>query len=117
MTSVPHGRLFPNSAYEPGIGLPKGLDLTCPTVSTCFAVNFGSPGYGGPDQIVATYDGGTTWNSVTLPVALADSSKPSLTCADATNCESLGQLSLEMPRSSRPPMADVHGQWSPGLSG
>lgn len=85
----PSWRALPNSAYEPTVGLP-GIDLTCPTTSTCYAVDFGAAGFGGPNQIVATHDGGTTWNPVTLPVTLAGPGKPSLTCVDATTCAILG---------------------------
>ncbi len=92
---------LPNSAYEPGIGLPKGLDLTCPTVSTCFAVKLGASGYGGTNQIVVTNDGGTTWNPVTLPVTLASSGKPSLTCGGAATCENPGDDASAQRRSSR----------------
>ena len=50
----------------PSTGFQSGLDLTCPTETTCY-VEDSPPSVGRPGQIEVTHDGGSTWQQASLP--------------------------------------------------
>ena len=53
--------------------------VSCPTASDCFAVSANGGG-----SVVATTDGGTTWNRQKLPSTVQDLT--SISCPTASNC-------------------------------
>jgi photosystem II stability/assembly factor-like uncharacterized protein len=66
-------------------GSEGNVDLTCPTTSTCYAVNINSLA----DQIEVTRDGGTTWQRAHLPERIIQiAAGPS--CATRASCSVLG---------------------------
>jgi photosystem II stability/assembly factor-like uncharacterized protein len=50
----------------PTTGYQTGLDLTCPTATTCY-VEDSPPSVGSPAQVEVTHDGGSTWQQASLP--------------------------------------------------
>ncbi|MGO9343195.1 MAG: WD40/YVTN/BNR-like repeat-containing protein [Acidimicrobiales bacterium] len=72
------------------LGSGMGVSLTCPSTTTCYAVNL-DPQQSAPgtyNEIEVTHDGGDTWQESSLPVTLSDAT--GLACADADTCATLG---------------------------
>lgn len=71
----------------PTTGYQSGLDLTCPTPTTCY-VEDSPPTVGSPGQVEVTHDGGSTWQQASLPgdVALPTTG---LDCVTAATCVSV----------------------------
>jgi photosystem II stability/assembly factor-like uncharacterized protein len=89
------GDVLPSWHAVGSLSSNPGLSLTCPSAETCFAAD--SPGSGGVglSAVEVTHDGGGTWTSSKLPVALLGLSVPLLgqtriVCADARTCAILG---------------------------
>jgi photosystem II stability/assembly factor-like uncharacterized protein len=85
----PSWHTLASAPYQPSFGLP-GIGFSCPSVTTCYAVNFENPGPDGTSELVVTTDGGQTWNQSTLPVTLSGPGPAALSCADATTCAMMG---------------------------
>jgi photosystem II stability/assembly factor-like uncharacterized protein len=65
-------------------GTPELLSISCPSVSDCVAVGFGSASW-------ATTDGGRTWTTQTVPAGVAD--LRSVSCPTVSICEAVGESS------------------------
>jgi photosystem II stability/assembly factor-like uncharacterized protein len=82
------GYISPSWRTQPSVGLQRGFSLTCPDVTTCYAVDFqGYPQATGP-EVEVTDDAGGTWRQLALPVTLSVFSPPA--CSDAETCALLG---------------------------
>jgi photosystem II stability/assembly factor-like uncharacterized protein len=68
----------------PTSGYQSGLDLTCPTATTCYVEDAPST-VGSPAQIEVTHDAGSTWQQAALP---GDVTLPvtGLDCVEAATC-------------------------------
>jgi len=90
------GQLWQASA--PG-SLQSGVELACPTVSTCLARVMPAPGgpVSGPIQIEVTHDGGATWQRSTLPSDITQASGQfgAIDCVDANTCLTLAANSSD----------------------
>jgi hypothetical protein len=85
-----------STPYQPQFGLP-GIGFSCPTTTTCYAVNFENPGPDGASEVVVTTNGGATWSPSTLPVTLTGPGPAALSCVDANTCALLGVNSAGSP--------------------
>ena len=92
----PSWQALSGTAYQPQFGLP-GVGFSCPSTTTCYAVNFENPGPNGSSEVVVTTDGGDTWSPSTLPVTLTGPGPAALSCSDATTCALLGVNSAGSP--------------------
>jgi photosystem II stability/assembly factor-like uncharacterized protein len=63
-------------------GTPELLSVSCPSVSDCVAVGFGSASW-------ATTDGGRTWTQQPVPAGVAD--LRNLSCPTVSICEAVGE--------------------------
>jgi photosystem II stability/assembly factor-like uncharacterized protein len=83
------GYISPSWRTQPSVGLQRGFSLTCPDVTTCYAVDFqGDPQATGP-EVEVTDDAGGIWRQLALPVTLSVFSP--LACSDAETCALLGE--------------------------
>lgn len=85
----PSWQALAGTPYQPQFGLP-GIGFSCPSTTTCYAVNFENPGPSGTSEVVVTTNGGQTWSPSTLPVTLTGPGPAALSCVDATTCALLG---------------------------
>jgi photosystem II stability/assembly factor-like uncharacterized protein len=89
------GDISPSWQVISSLSSTPGLSLTCPSVETCFAADLSSPGTAGLSAVEVTHDGGRTWTSSELPVALRGLAGPSagqtrIACPTASTCAVLG---------------------------
>ena len=89
------GDVLPSWHAVGSLSSNPGLSLTCPSVETCFAADSPSPRGVGLSAVEVTNDGGRTWTSSKLPVALLGLDVPLLgqtriVCASARTCAILG---------------------------
>jgi photosystem II stability/assembly factor-like uncharacterized protein len=63
-------------------GTPELLSISCPSVSDCVAVGFGSASW-------ATTDGGRTWTTQSVPAGVTD--LRSVSCPTVSVCEAVGE--------------------------
>lgn len=79
------GYVSPSWRLRSSSGSEGNVDLTCPTTSTCYAVNINSLA----DQVEVTTDGGTAWHRAPLPERIIQiAAGPS--CTSGANCSLLG---------------------------
>ncbi len=69
-------------SYALGVG---PTDVDCPSASICFAVGTSAEGTGG---LLATSDGGKTWEAQTLPAGIG--SLTGVSCASTSDCWAVG---------------------------
>jgi hypothetical protein len=74
-------------------GMAEMFGISCPSVTTCYAVGF-SPGPPGPGGIMVTTDGGTSWSEQTVGTTALSS----VACPSTTVCYAVGG-----PYSTTPP--------------
>lgn len=92
----PSWQALASTTNQPQFGLP-GIGFSCPSTTTCYAVNFENPGPNGASEVVVTTDGGETWSPSALPVALTGPGPAALSCVDASTCALLGVTSAGSP--------------------
>ena len=95
-------------------------DVSCHSATSCFAVG-GVPNLQLLPVIVASSDGGTTWNSQPLPLAVAP--LRAISCAADTVCEAVGPTGIlegsppTGPACSSPSSHPATGYWLVGSNG
>lgn len=81
------GDVSPSWHEVGGLSGDPGLALSCPGVDTCYAAN-SNWGAGGVSSVEVTTDGGASWTSSKLPVALLGPTH--IVCAAVGTCALLG---------------------------
>ncbi len=73
------GDISPAWRTLPATRYPLGIDLTCPTASTCYASDWAAR------QVEVTHDGGANWQQSDLPSGMTQTVS-NLSCGDADSC-------------------------------